>query len=132
MMKIRVFFVALIIGLHAPQIEAQVAKAKPAVQPSPAATATGPRFSVTNPGTMNELLAIVEKDRKESEKAQAGQSGKPVVHITTVNEKYFIKTVHLGESRPISNEAKGIVELWFAVPGRRADAVPNYLNEYRI
>jgi len=131
-MKNRVFFVALTIGMLPAWIEAQVAKPKTAPPPSPAVTTTGPRFSAANPGTMNELLALVEKQRKESEKAQSAQSGKPVVHVTMVIEKYFIETTHLAESRPISNETKGIVALWFAVPGRRADAVPNYVNEYRI
>jgi hypothetical protein len=112
------------------------------VKPKPAAKTTlapvaipppaGPRFSKENPGTMNELFARVEKERKESEAAQAGMSGKPVVHITTVMEKHFVKATHLAESRPTSDNSKDIVGLWFAVPGRRADMVQHYSKEYKI
>src|SRR5688500_2855727 len=84
------------------------------------------------PGDHECAIGAFERQRKASEKAQSAESGKPVVHVTMVIEKYFIETTHLAESRPISNETKGIVALWSAVPGRRADAVPNYVNEYTI
>lgn len=108
--------------------------AKPAAAPAPVATPApaGPRFSKENPGTMNELFAKVEKERKESEAAQAGQSGKPVVHITTVIEKHFVKAPHLAETRPTSENSKGIVELWFAVPGRRREMAQYFSKEYKI
>ena len=108
-------------------------KPKPAATPPTAPTRpAAPRFTIENPGTMAELFDKVEKERKGSEAAQAGQSGKPVFHLTTVIEKHFVKAAHLAELRPTSENSKGIVDMWFAVPGRRTELAQEFSKEYKI
>ena len=132
-MKVESLSAVLIGVLTAFSADAQIGskpKAGPTAAPTPATVA--PRLSPENPGTMKEVRASVEKLRKESEAAQAGQPGKPIFHLTTVMEKFFIRAVHLGESRTISAQTKIIVDLWFSVPGRRSEGAESFAKEYKI
>jgi len=122
-MKVRLICVALLASFFAVEAVAQTNTER----------AAGPKkLSKENPGTLMEVFAVVEKSRKDSEALQSEQKTKPLVHLTTVVEKFFVKAALGGELRKIPDEKRGVLELWFAVPGRRVDMLQNFENEYLV